>query len=147
MYSLYRVKYNAFAVDMLGITGELYTYQPSNRYHEIIETIPTPFKMEFISSYSGEDDFDLLLPSGDSPRISYCHTVPPYEGGHWNYTEQEYMDQIAGSLNIPHLMGGDVLPEDVFAVFKLIHPDAKRGFYNHATHKWELVKDTIKEEK
>jgi hypothetical protein len=141
---IYHVRYNKFAIDKFletspGCDRETWwTFDPRDRYYDIVETKEVPYFIEFASSYRGEFDFELTY-QGERKRVELRLYKQEYEVGVWNYTAEEFETQVNGAWMIPHFMGGYALPDDVFEVMKLMYPNAIRGHYDHEKHGW--VKD------
>ena len=151
MNEIYHLEYTNHWKHFLGNTLEdpmrtWWALDPGTRYCNIIEKRSIPYRINFSSSYKGEIDYIVNGKIYDKARVSIRLVVPKYEGGNWNYTEEEFQVQVAGSLFIPHTYMGEALSPDLFSIMSLLHPEAKHGFYNHDTHQWELVVESKNKE-
>jgi hypothetical protein len=115
------------------------TYEPKYYHGEppkILETYEVPYKVQFISNFMGESHYNVY--PGDY-RIRIQHTEAEYEGGHWNYTKEDFEREVNGALNIVHRMGCEPVDEDIFEVVKILYPYVKRGQFNLETKSWDLI--------
>jgi hypothetical protein len=145
MHKLYLVKYNQYALDMFSETTadcdkfQAWVYEPSTRYHEVITEFDVKYRFYFVLTYMGEADYEYYDANNELHRVMYRYMMIPWEEGRWNYTLEDFERQVNGALYIPHHYGGTPLPIDVFEVFLLMCPSAKRGYYNLETHGWSLL--------
>ena len=151
---IYHVKYNEFARKMFRETSgpsvdtdTWWTFDPRDRYYEIIETKEVPVFLEFQSTYMGQTDYEFhdktytkYRPEGECRRLSIL-TQKQEWNNRWNYTPEDFEALYNGSYMIPHMMCGEAPSPEIFEIMKLLYPNAIYGHLDLENKRW--VKDEI----
>lgn len=140
MPKIYKVKYNEKYREMFQDNSEYWTFEPSYTYHKTIESRDVPVKLEFKLSYMGESDYTYWDKAANETKTVHILTQRQEYGPTWNYTPEEFEKQYNGKLNILYGYPCDeIVPEEVYQVYLLLNPNAKRGYYDHDARTWKTI--------
>jgi hypothetical protein len=104
-------------------------------------------RINWTSAYQGQTDYRVSEPGRTPYRIRLRHMIPECEGGHWNYTREEFEKEVAGALGIvANNYSREPISPEVFEAFKAQYSGAipveqlSRGYYEPARG-WIRVSD------
>lgn len=139
MPEIYLVRYNEAARKFFEGVPDIdysaaWSFEVNYKWHEIIETKTVPYRFYFMSSYAGISDYEVKI-NGDWMRFSFMHQKEQYAWAdgtpRFNYPDAETFErEYNGRFNHVWMRGRLPLPDDLFEIFRLMHPEAINGLSN-----------------